>query len=294
MISRFEEHGVDVYDAELTLVHTFPLARTPQTHAYSVARARDRMAWAGEESVTCVDTAGAEVWRFELGPGDGAGDARTDVAFADDDGHVWLYSPDVNGGRGGEDHWIVLDGATGAEVARHALPTAGHGGSHLCLGDGRMLLEVGEGQDGTFCFAAGPGTELTRIDVWVNRVPVDVSPDQRQIMTVDHEQDDVAFHDVTYFAETARIPLSAFGDWEFGTAAVEWTGGFLTAETAIVVVSGEHEETEETWWKHFTVDTRAGSVTGEMPISTIDEYDLTPLGDGTYVITDTDGTVRRM
>ncbi len=289
VISRISEHGVDVYDTALEPVHTFP---AEQVQAYAVASARDRLAYATEEFVSCVDTGGGELWRFEVGAGDGY--ARAALAFSADDRSLFLYLPNVQAGRGGEDLWMVLDAATGTPLARHGLPTSGHGGSHHPLGDGRMLLDVGEGQDGTWCFVATPDGPVARLDGWSNRVPVDVSPDQRLIMTVDHEQEDVAFHDVSDFAEVLRVPLSAFGDWEFGEAGVEWAGGFLTAETAIVVVSGEGEETGEMWWKHFTVDTSSGSVTGEMGISTIDEYDMSPLGDGTYVITDTDGSLRRM
>ena len=47
-------------------------------------------------------------------------------------------------------------------------------------------------------------------------------------------------------------------------------------------------------WRHLRVDPRTGAVLGELPVSTVDEYDLQPLGDGTFVITDTDGTLRRM
>ncbi|HWS34262.1 MAG TPA: hypothetical protein VN408_16160 [Actinoplanes sp.] len=292
MISRAQEHGIEAFDAELTLVHTFPLEENPQTHAVSVSRARDRKAWVTEESVICIGADNAEIWRFELGPRGDAVGHQNDVAFADDDRHVWLYAPHVRAGRGPHDQWIVLDAATGAEVARHDLPTAGRGGAHHGLGDGRMLLDVGEGQDGTRCFVATVDGPVTRPGTWTNRVPIDVSPDLRLIMTVDHEQEDVAFHRVTDFATTVRVPLSAFGDWEPGTAGVEWTGGFLTAETAIVVVSGE--ETGAMWWKHFTVDARTGSHVDEMHIATVDEFDLIPLGDGTYVITDTDGTLRRM
>lgn len=289
VISRISEQGVDVYDAMLELVHTFPAERV---ESHSVAYARDRLVYASEDLVTCLDTSGQELWSIQLDPGEGP--ARSALQFSGDDRHVWLYLPNVLTGRGGTDRWLVLDADTGAETARHDLPTSGSGGSHHCLGDGRMLLDVGEGQHGTWCFTATPDGPLVRLDDLVNRVPIDVSPDHALLMTVDHEQEDVAFHDVSDFQATVTVPLSAFGDWEFGEAGVEWTGGFLSAETAIVVVSGEDEETGQMWWKHFTVETATGQVIGEMGISTIDEYDLTPLGDVTYVITDTDGTLRRM
>lgn len=292
MITRFEEHGVDVYDAELNLVHTFPLERDRETHGFSVTHSRDRLAHTTGEAVACVGADGRELWRFEIGRLEGI--ARAGVAFSADDSRLWLYVPNVMGGRDEADQWIVLDAATGAPLARHDLPTTGQGCSHLALPDGRMLLDVGEGQHGTRCFIAAPETPVTRIDAWENRVPIDLSPDRWLVMTVDHEQEHVAFHDVIDFATRLTIPLSDFGAGELGEAGIEWTGGFLTAETAIVVVSGEDEETGEMWWKHFTVDTRTGEVTGELGISTIDEYDLRPLGDGTYVITDTDGSLSRM
>ncbi len=90
-----------------------------------------------------------------------------------------------------------------------------------------------------------------------------------------------------------RLTVADFGaDPEIGV--IEWTGGYLDAETAIVVVYGEDEDAGGPWWRHHRVDTRTGEVQGDLGIATIDENDLQPLGDGTYVITDTDGTLRRM
>ncbi|WP_433793204.1 hypothetical protein [Actinoplanes sp. CA-252034] len=294
VISRPQEHGVDIYDSELTLVHTVPLELSDDDHGYCVSHSRDRLIHVTFEWLTCLDVEGRELWRVALPPGDPTSIGRTGCDFSADDRRLWVYVPQVMTGRGGRDQWIVLDAVTGAELARHELPTAGQGDSHLAFEDGRMLLDVGEGQDGTQCFLASPDIPVVHLDEWDARVPLDLSPDGSRILTVDHEGEDAAVHDRPGGPPLVRIPLSAFGDLGSGDAFIEFNGGFLDASTVIVVVAGEDEKTEEEWWKHFTLDSQTGEVTGELGISTIDQYDLTPLGDGTYVISDTDGTLHRM
>ncbi|GAA4581830.1 hypothetical protein GCM10023176_62720 [Micromonospora coerulea] len=75
--------------------------------------------------------------------------------------------------------------------------------------------------------------------------------------------------------------------------SIEWSGGYLDDNTAIAVLSREGTD-EEVWWRHYTVDTRTGAVTGQLNVITMDPNDLKPLGDGTYLVTDADGTLRRL
>jgi hypothetical protein len=285
VISRFEGAGVEVFDTELNLVHTFPMPPFTEIEGYAVARAKDRVAYVTPDMVACVDREGNEVWRQPLPPMTGDGIARANCAFSSDDRFVWVYAPDMRTGLGGNDQWIVLDAATGAEHERHSLPdVAGQGGSQFSLADGRMLLDVGEGQDGSQSFLGGPSAPMVAIG-WGNQVPIDLSPDETQILTVDHDQQDATFYDISDFPNFRVLATVDVPDHD---SIFEWTGGYLDASTAILVI------TDDESWRHVRVDPRTGAVLGELPVSTVDEYDLQPLGDGTFVITDTDGTLRRM
>lgn len=278
-ISRLTDAAVEVFDARAELIHTFPVPAQSEGHAVSYSR--DRLIHATGAAVVCVDTGGRELWRHRL---DRPGSGPPACAWTSDDAVVWVYAPDV-----AHDRWLALDAATGGTLTEHRLPTAGEGGEHFATADGRyMLLCVGEGQDGVHIFRAGP--ELHAYG-GTDRVLVAVAPDDAHFMTVAQDQDDVAFHALADGAVLTRVPVTRLtaGPDDF----LEWTGGYLDAGTAIVVVAGETDEGEE-WWRHVRVDVRSGEVLGDLPVTTIDAYDLQPRGDGTYLITDTDGTLRRL
>ncbi|MGX6606009.1 hypothetical protein ACWKSP_28350 [Micromonosporaceae bacterium Da 78-11] len=270
-ISRPTDHGVEVFDATAELIHTFPAPPSIDSHA--VTSSADRLAYETGTDVICVDRDGREQWRCGIGPFTG----RADLAYAADDTLLWVYAPD---------RWIALDAATGVPGIEHRLPGGGQGGEQFATPDGRyLLLGVGAGEDGSRIHRAGPGVELHTYP-GTDRSLVAVSPDGRQFMTVHHDQQDVAFHTVDDGDVQARVPLSDFGAGD--DDGVEWTGGYLDQDTAVVVVGDEES------WRHHRVDVRTGEVLGELLVTTIDAYDLRPLGDGTFLVTDTDGTLRRL
>ncbi|GIF16793.1 hypothetical protein [Actinoplanes teichomyceticus] len=292
VISRRTGDGIEVFDADLESARVFPAP--PGTRGWAVTSTRDGLVCATDDAVIRLGPDGRQRWRFDAGrPGPHRGAARLDAAFSADDTLVWVYAPHVLADRGDSDEWIVLDAATGTPRSRRPLPVTGHGGSHFPLRDGRMLLDVGEGQDGSRVFLAAADGDVHDYG-WGDRVLIDVSPDQRGFMTVEHqEQRDVAFHDLAGGAARFRLGVADFGaDPEL--AVIEWAGGYLDADTAVVVVYGEDGATGEPWWRHHRVAVHTGEVLGDLGIVTIDENDLRPLGDGTYVISDTDGTLRRM
>jgi hypothetical protein len=277
-ISRATDLGIEIYDAEAELVTTVPTPGLVESH--SVAGSLQLIAYVTAEDVVCVDRAGEERWRFRLGA---TPVVRDDCAFSGDDTLLWVYAPGVEAGRDGPDRWLALDAGTGEPQTVHELPCAGQGGSQYATPDGRyQLLDVGEGQQGSLIFRAGP--ELYRYPGH-DRVLVAVSPTGDQLMTVHHEQADVVFHAFADGEILIRVPATAFGH---RGAFIAWSGGYLDARTAIVVLSDD----EVAW--HHTVDVRTGEVTGTLPVTTIDEYDLQPLGDGGFLVTDTDGTLRRL
>ncbi|MCW2136981.1 hypothetical protein BXY51_001506 [Actinoplanes cyaneus] len=288
MISRPAVGGIEVFEADLKSSKIFPVPLGPWAHA--APSTRDALVYATEGTVIRIDPGGSERWRLDLDMEDPDPAAMIDVAFSADDSRVWVYAPNP---AAEHDEWIVLDAATGAILSRRPLEAVGQGGHQFPLRDGRMMLDVGEGQDGSLIFLAGPDGEPRNFG-WSDRVLIDVSPDERQFMTIDHEgQADVALHAFPGGEVLVRLTVSDFGeDPEIGV--IEWTGGYLDAETVIVVVHGEDEEAGGPWWRHYRVNTGTGEVLDDLGIVTIDEYDLQPLGDGTFVVTDTDGTLRRM
>ena len=302
VISRKKEHGVEVYDADLNLVRVFPVPprstyKEPGSEGHAVTRSLDRLIYATDDAVLRVDPDGREEWRFPLGArGPGRGVAYTDVALSADETLVWVYAPNAMADRGA-DEWIVLDAATGEPRVRHRLATTGHGGDQFPLRDGRMLLEVGEGQDGISIFLAGPDT-APRDYGWGDRSLISVSPDESRFMTVDHDQEDMRIHGFPGGEVRLRFTVADFGFASRDEVYFEWNGGFLDDDTVIAVLGGidaeAESEDEEEWWQHFRVDARTGEVLGELTVTTIDQYDLQVLGDGTYMVTDTDGSLHRM
>jgi hypothetical protein len=288
LISRLVDDEVQIYDESLEAVRSFPVPPGVQGHA--VSSTADRVVYAAEDEVVCTGAAG---WRFDLGRrGRRDGVAYTGCAFSLDDAVVWVYSPDAMADRGGRrDRWIALDAATGAVRESFDLDSAGHGGQMIPHPDGDVLLDVGEGEDGSRTYRVRLGGQLSAYP-WHDRVLVDLSPSGRQFMTVDHGQQDVAFHTFPGGEVEVRVPIAPLED-DPGDAGFEWTGGYLDETTAAAVVTGVAEEDdEEEWWRHCTIDVRTGEMTA-LPVVTTDPYDLQPLGDGTYLTTDTDGSLRR-
>ncbi|GIE86395.1 hypothetical protein [Actinoplanes regularis] len=292
VISRRTDAGIQVFDESLEPLRVFPLPEF--AGSWSISSGRDSLVYATCDEVVRLGPDGGEQWRFEFDPpGPGGETNMSDATFSADDSLVWVYAPSLLSGRAETDEWIVLDAATGEPRSRLPIATAGQGGQQFPLGDGRMMLDVGEGQDGSRIFLASPGDNVHDYG-WDDRVLIDVAPGRRQFMTVDHQgQEDMILHAFPGGETLFRLAVADFGeDPEIGV--VEWTGGYLDDETAVVVVYGEEEDTGGPWWRHYRVDTRSGKVLGDLGIVTIDETDLEPLGDRTYLITDTDGTLRRM
>ncbi|RZU76562.1 hypothetical protein EV384_5227 [Micromonospora kangleipakensis] len=260
----------------------------------AVTRDLSRAVYATTDVVRCVDRDGRVFWRLEFGPRPEQGlvNARVSCEFSLDERLVWIYRPDGMAMRGnGLDRWLVVDTVTGDVRADVELPSVGHGAEHFPEPDGvHMLLDVGEGQDGSRVFRGRPlGADIGLADYpWEDRVVVSLAPDGRHVMTVHHEQEDVAFHTWPDGAEVVRIPLAAFGQ-EWGDAMVEWAGGYLDPETAVVTVVGEDEETEQEWHRHHLVDVRTGEIRGVLDAPTRNSYDLEPLGDGSFLRTDEEG-----
>ncbi|WP_267077809.1 hypothetical protein [Streptomyces sp. NBC_00059] len=113
---------------------------------------------------------------------------------------------------------------------------------------------------------------------------IDLAPSGHQFMTIDHEQADVAFHDHPKGDVLFSLPVDAFG-YAPEDSFVEWSGGYLTEDTAVVVLGGESEDEEE-WFRYHLVDVRTGTLSSEFTVEVSNPYELVPLGDGSWL---TDG-----
>lgn len=243
------------------------------------------------DAVVCMTTDGIEVWRSELEPRavERRGH-RPSCVLSRHDEVVWVYRPDAMAGRDRPDQWVALNAATGAAIAKADLETVGHGGVHVVHPtSGQILLDVGEGQDGSAVYRASltaAGMDLFRYP-WDDRCLIGLSPDGRQFMTVHHEQTDVALH--TYPEGDVEFALSVdvFGH-DPDEVSVEWCGGYLSPDAVVVTVGGETEDEEE-WFRRYLVDVRSGQVRAEFDARSDNPYDVHPLGDGTWLTTDPSG-----
>lgn len=242
-------------------------------------------------AVVCVTADGAEVWRSQFEPRSVRQYGhRPGCVLSSDERAVWVYRPDAMAGRDRPDQWVAVDAETGAVIAHADLRTVGHGGQQLPHpSDGQVLLDVGEGQDGSVIYRASlTGARMNLVGYpWDDRCLIDLSPDGHRFMTVHHEQTDIAVH--TYPDGEVRFALSvdAFGH-DPDEIYVEWSGGYLTPDTVIVTLAGETEDDQE-WFRHYRVDARSGQVRTEFDARTDNPYDIQPLGDGTWLTTDPSG-----
>jgi hypothetical protein len=262
----------------------------------SVAHPRlEGLVCATQTELTRLARDGRVLWRVDLGPSAGERvNSRVSCGFSADGELVWVYLPDALMDRG-PDRLLVVDEATGTTLATATLSTAGHGAAFHAHPDGSMVVEIGEGQDGVPIFACRLADETLSVKAfpWFDRVLIGFSPDGSQFMTVDHSsQKNVAFHSYPDGKKRHKLGLRAFGKQPKETA-IEWAGGYLDANVAVVVLSGYNEKADEDWTRHYLVDPARGKVRGEWDMGTSDVYDIQPLGDGTWLRQSKDGPLER-
>jgi hypothetical protein len=252
----------------------------------------ERVVYTTLNEVVCLTRAGDVAWTSSFEPhSDQLHGHRPGCALSTDGRIVWVYRPDAMTGRAGADQWMAYDTGTGAVLARRELETVGHGaGHHLHPTDGSVYLDIGEGQDGSVILRATPAADDKPEFVtypWTDRCLIDLSPDGEQFMTVDHGQADAAFHLHPSGETLFALPAEAFGYDPEEDVFVEWCGGYLSQDLALVIVGGEDEDGDE-WFRYHLVDVRTGTPDGELTIEANTPYDVVPLGDGTWLTTGPD------
>ncbi|MFF4364588.1 hypothetical protein [Streptomyces sp. NPDC001594] len=252
----------------------------------------ERVVYTTLNRVVCLTRAGDLVWASDFEPhSDVLHGHRPGCALSLDGRTVWVYRPDVMARRGGGDQWVVYDADSGAVLSRRELETVGHGaGHHVHPVDGSIYLDIGEGQDGSVILrgTAGADGEVEFVTYpWSDRCLIDLAPGGEQFMTVDHGQADVSFHRHPSGDVLFTLPVEAFG-YDPEETFVEWSGGYLAPDTAVVTLGSETEDGEE-WFRYHLIDVRTGTISGEMAVEAAHPYDLEPMGDGSWL---TDGPVR--
>ncbi|MFB7253041.1 hypothetical protein [Streptomyces nojiriensis] len=257
----------------------------------------ERVVYVTQNGVVCLTRAGDLVWASAFEPhSDVRHGHRPGVSLSLDGRTVWVYRPDVMAQRARADRWVVYGADTGEVLADRELETAGHGACH-CVHpvDGSVYLDVGEGQDGSVILRGVTGADGAPRFVtypWPDRCLVDLAPGGQQFMTVDHGQGDVAFHHHPGGEVQFTLSVEAFG-YDPEDTFIEWSGGYLTPDTAVVTLGGERPDEEE-WFRHHLVDVRTGTSAGEIALDATHPYDGMPLGDGSWLTEGPDGRpVRR-
>ncbi|MEU0564833.1 hypothetical protein ABZ297_05450 [Nonomuraea sp. NPDC005983] len=303
VMTRFTDGLVHAYDFSSSPVESaaapvavFPIVEAVELESHAVAPNLRRAVYATADEMVCLDREGKALWRLGFGPGaEEPYNAVASCEFSLDGTVVWVYRPDAMSGRGdGLDHWLAVDAETGDVVAQAELDCAGHGGHQFVHPDGaHMLLDVGEGQDGSRVYRGRLDQDVIDLTAypWTDRSLVSLAPDGHHFMTVHHDQEDVAFHAYPDGEVMIRIPVESFG-YDPDEAYVEWTGGYLDADNAIVTIGGETEDEQE-WYRHHLVDVRTGQVHGTLDAQSRHAYDVKPLGDGSWLTTDHDDRLWR-
>jgi hypothetical protein len=60
-------------------------------------------------------------------------------------------------------------------------------------------------------------------------------------------------------------------------SGVEWSGGYLTPDTAVVTLGGESQDGDE-WFRYHLINVHTGTLSGEIGVDVTNPYELKPLG----------------
>jgi hypothetical protein len=199
----------------------------------AVSPAGDVAVFAGRHAVRAVDPAGYVKWELRHRCWGGCTGHLSFEEYEDDRGHryagsgsvgfsadgklVWAHilGPLAQEGadRGsGVEEWLVIDAVDGTVLARTETGTSAAGSEHVAHPDPtQMGLTIGEGQDGApLRWGRWDGDTLVvdRFDD-EDRVLLAVSPTGDHLLTVTHDQDELAVHRVTDGAVVAELNAAA-------------------------------------------------------------------------------------
>ncbi|KIM92561.1 hypothetical protein OIDMADRAFT_208805 [Oidiodendron maius Zn] len=293
--TRYLDGEIRVYrilrnvDGLLQPLAIYPVQSTNKIMNHTATHGPSRAAYTTRHSVACIGLGGTLLWTYNLEPRSTRRHGHIPSCMFSHDGDLlWIYRPDMMADRG-PDLLVVLRVDNGEVIATAELDTSGHSAQFMQHPDGQhILFNVGEGQDGARIFRvklSGSTINLHPYE-WDDRCLIDLTLDGQLLMTVDHGQADVSFHSVASGEVMLSVPVTAFEPQSDGLS-VDWSGGFLGSDLAIVTIMGETDGQE---WYHFhKVDLRTGTPMGRFESHSRDVYDFEPLGDGTWITSDSAG-----
>ncbi|KAJ5180111.1 hypothetical protein N7492_003321 [Penicillium capsulatum] len=289
-------YQVTVHAESLTPVASYSINTDDKELNHAIAPGLERLVYATNHSIVCLDQKGNVQWRYAFEPASTERWIRPpECAFSLDGAWLWVYRPDAMNDRG-PDLLAVLHASTGQVAATIELDSVGEAGWIILHPDGRhILLGVGEGQDGGKVYLATLSANHDRVNLhhygWNDRALIDISPDGNRFMTVDHGRDDVAFHAFPSGEVMLRLPVAAFNDAD-EEALIDYTGGFIHSDIAVVTLAGETDDEE--WHRHYPIDLHSGQPQGSFEAHSQNSYDFEPLGDGTWIVSDESGRPVRL
>lgn len=278
--------------------------------------------FSGLHSVRAVEPSGRERWDVRHGCWDGgcrilhrsheeyATGSRSHLyadsgsaMFSADGSVLWAHirGPVAAAGPDPEavDEWLVIDTADGSVLGRADAQTVAAGSDHIPHPDPALMgLGVGEGQDGSpLLWGRWDGQELS-VEHFCDseRILTSVSPSGTHFLTVGHDQDSIALHeiaDATVVAELdaedtlPRHPDAEDDDPDADEVMWDYVCGHVDEEW---VVAGTTEHDEEYgavrhWLLRTTEMDPARPVVYPTPVSGVPWG----LGDGTWYTTARDG-----
>ena len=284
-------------DGPLEPVATYLVQSDDKILGHTVAPDLDRAAYATYDHVMCIGRDGQTLWCYEFKPRSASrGVHNPNCVFSLDRNWVWVYRADAMADRG-PDMLVVLRATTGEEVANAELDSVGQGGLFALHPDGRqVLLDVGEGQDGVKFYLAALRSENANFHLdlhsfgWNDRCLLDLAPDGRSFMTVDHGRFDVAFHTFPDGEELQRLSIQDLG-YDYDESSTGYNGGFLSPDIAMFTVTGEADNKE--WYHYYKVSPHTGQLLGPLVGDSLDNEDFEALGDGTWISFGPDGNAVR-
>ncbi|MEU8799078.1 hypothetical protein [Spirillospora sp. NPDC048819] len=282
----------------------FPAESEPRGHAASPDL--ECAVYTTDEALVCVGRDGMPRWRGDFGAAPKQYmNGRAGCAFSLKGDVVWLYRPDMAmKGRGHVDQWLAFDTATGSVLDQVELGSAGHGAQHFVHPDGEhMLLDVGEGQDGSRVYRARiEDGRIALAEYSWDAALYDLSPDGSRMMTVGDKAgtllQELVFRTFPDGQEDLTVSSEALGydEEEHETFFIGWTVGHLDADTAIVSVHGERTQPDDSdepvdldFYQNHLVDTRTGQVLEHFPAEFTTREDIVPLGDRSWLTTGPNG-----
>ena len=299
--TRYRNKDLHVYqilpnvDGPLEPSTTYQIQSTDKVLDHAATHSPSRTAYTTLHSVVCIGPEGTPLWTYILQPRSTRRYGHIpSCTFSVEGALLWIYRPDVMADRG-PDQLVVLRADVGEVIATAELDTSGHGAQFVLHPDGHhILFDVGEGQDGSRIFRArlsGNTIDLHPYE-WDDRCLIDVSPDGQLLMTVDHGQADVSFLSFDSGEEALSLSVQDFDPQSDELSMqVGWSGGFLGADLAIVTITGEADEEE--WYRFCKVDLSTGKPVGSFESHARDAHDFEPVGDGTWITSDSAGSLVR-